>query len=460
MLYGPVFGAVAVILTGPDDQPRSSSAGRAGWRARRPPRACPSILGYIAMVTAGNEAAARQGLAPASRARRCSAWGPASRVAPILFAALGPAAFFLNAVLYGVSFLIFWTVKDPGRRGGRRRRRRTSASAATWSCSGARTSGCWPRPGSRSTPRSACGSASRSSSSPRPTRDFPDQALMQRLQRRPDLGRGRRHRHRLRGRPAVLGQPIQEHRAGRRSSCTASSAAARSSAPGWSSTTAGDTARWSSPLVAVVGRRLRAVRDGRRDPGGARACWPTSRSASPTTAARSWACTRCSSPSARSSARSSAGSRRRPAASTACSSRRPSCSASRSSRWRGCAATRTSLGRRDPGRDRPRPADALTDGRPWTPVPLARGAHGAVVAPHHLATAAGPARPAAGRHGRRRGDRHERGPRRRHAQRLRHRRRRVLARSGTRRRGRADRAQRLRPGPGRGRCRRRCAPRA
>ncbi len=29
------------------------------------------------------------------------------------------------------------------------------------------------------------------------------------------------------------------------------------------------------------------------------------------------------------------------------------------------------------------------DGRPWTPVPLARGRRGAVVAPHHLATAAG-----------------------------------------------------------------------
>lgn len=31
----------------------------------------------------------------------------------------------------------------------------------------------------------------------------------------------------------------------------------------------------------------------------------------------------------------------------------------------------------------------MIDGRPWTPVPLARGSHGAVVAPHHLATAAG-----------------------------------------------------------------------
>jgi gamma-glutamyltranspeptidase len=31
----------------------------------------------------------------------------------------------------------------------------------------------------------------------------------------------------------------------------------------------------------------------------------------------------------------------------------------------------------------------LIDGHPWSPVPLARGARGAVVAPHHLATAAG-----------------------------------------------------------------------
>ncbi len=31
----------------------------------------------------------------------------------------------------------------------------------------------------------------------------------------------------------------------------------------------------------------------------------------------------------------------------------------------------------------------MADGRPWVPVPLARGTHGAVVAPHHLATAAG-----------------------------------------------------------------------
>ena len=31
----------------------------------------------------------------------------------------------------------------------------------------------------------------------------------------------------------------------------------------------------------------------------------------------------------------------------------------------------------------------MTTERPWAPVPLARGARGAVVAPHHLATEAG-----------------------------------------------------------------------
>jgi len=31
----------------------------------------------------------------------------------------------------------------------------------------------------------------------------------------------------------------------------------------------------------------------------------------------------------------------------------------------------------------------VIDGHPWSPVPLTRGSHGAVVGPHHLATAAG-----------------------------------------------------------------------
>ena len=39
--------------------------------------------------------------------------GAGFAVAPVLFALLGPNAFLLNAVIYGMSFLIFWTVKDP-----------------------------------------------------------------------------------------------------------------------------------------------------------------------------------------------------------------------------------------------------------------------------------------------------------------------------------------------------------
>ena len=65
------------------------------------------------------------------------------------------------------------------------------------------------------------------------------------------------------------------------------------------------------------------------------------------------------------------------------------------------------LRRPEPRRDRRAPVDARS--------PLARGAHGAVVAPHHLATAAGLGDPARRRLGGRRGDRHQRRPRRRRA---------------------------------------------
>ena len=91
------------------------------------------------------------------------------------------------------------------------------------------------------------------------------------------------------------------------------------------------------------------------------------------------------------------------------------------------------------------------------PARLARGARGAVVAPHHLATSAGLGGPRRRRARGRRGDRDQRRPGRRDAQRLRDRRRRVLAGVG-RGRGRAGRDQRLRAGAGGGRCR--GAPRA
>jgi MFS family permease len=73
----------------------------------------PSILGSIAMVTANDQAL--RGRA-AARFEGATLLGLACGIvlAPIMFAALGPTAFLLNAVIYGVSFLIYWRgVEDP-----------------------------------------------------------------------------------------------------------------------------------------------------------------------------------------------------------------------------------------------------------------------------------------------------------------------------------------------------------
>ena len=111
MLYGPAFGAIAVILTGLTTN--LVILGGTRWlEGASTAASVPSILGYIAMVTAGNELLRGQASARFEGATLLGL-GAGFAVAPILFAALGPAAFFLNAVLYGGSFLIFWTVKDP-----------------------------------------------------------------------------------------------------------------------------------------------------------------------------------------------------------------------------------------------------------------------------------------------------------------------------------------------------------
>ncbi len=108
MLFGPAFGAVAVILTGLTTN-LVLLGGTRLLEGASTAASVPSILGYIAAVTVGNEllrgkAAARfEGVTLAGI-------GAAFAVAPLLFAALGPAAFFLNAAFYGVSYLIyrFW----------------------------------------------------------------------------------------------------------------------------------------------------------------------------------------------------------------------------------------------------------------------------------------------------------------------------------------------------------------
>ena len=134
--------------------------------------------------------------------------GAGFAVAPIAFAAFGPTAFFLNAVVYGVSFLIFWTVKDPAGESaavkaphvGLRRYVELIRSshvwllAPTWIAVNA-SIGLWF---SQSIFQFA-----------KANPEFPDQVLMRRVHGGPDLGGGRRHRDHLRRRPALLGEPLQ-----------------------------------------------------------------------------------------------------------------------------------------------------------------------------------------------------------------------------------------------------------
>jgi len=111
MLYGPAFGAVAVIITA--FTTNFVLLGGTRWlEGASTAASVPSILGFIAMVTAGN--AELRGKASARfEGATLLGLGAGFAVAPILFAVFGANAFLLNAVIYGVSFLIFWTVKDP-----------------------------------------------------------------------------------------------------------------------------------------------------------------------------------------------------------------------------------------------------------------------------------------------------------------------------------------------------------
>ncbi len=105
MLFGPAFGAVAVVLTGLTTN-LALLGGTRLLEGASTAASVPSILGYIAAVTAGNEllrgkAAARfEGVTLAGI-------GAAFAVAPLLFSLLGPAAFFVNAGFYGVSYVIY-----------------------------------------------------------------------------------------------------------------------------------------------------------------------------------------------------------------------------------------------------------------------------------------------------------------------------------------------------------------
>jgi MFS family permease len=112
MLYGPIFGGIAVVLTGLTTSLPILGATRL-LEGASTAASVPSILGFIALATAGNELL-RGKAAARFEGATLAGLGFGFIVAPKLFEAIGPAAFFLNAAVYGISFLIYWRgVKDP-----------------------------------------------------------------------------------------------------------------------------------------------------------------------------------------------------------------------------------------------------------------------------------------------------------------------------------------------------------
>jgi MFS family permease len=117
MLYGPIFGAIAVVLTGLTTN-LVLLGGTRLLEGASSAASVPSILGFIALATAGNEvlrgktAARFEGATLAGLALGAIVGGKLFEFFDNL--GIGAAAFYLNAVIYGVSFLIYrFGVKDP-----------------------------------------------------------------------------------------------------------------------------------------------------------------------------------------------------------------------------------------------------------------------------------------------------------------------------------------------------------
>lgn len=105
MLFGPAFGAVAVILTALTTHV-GVLAGTRILEGASTAASVPAILGFIALATAGDE-----GLRGKASARfegaTLAGLGAGFIVAPLLFKEIGTNAFLLNAVVYVGSFLIY-----------------------------------------------------------------------------------------------------------------------------------------------------------------------------------------------------------------------------------------------------------------------------------------------------------------------------------------------------------------
>jgi MFS family permease len=111
MLYGPAFGAAAVVL-----MTLSANLGILGGarllQGASTAASIPSILGFIALATAGNEVLRGKASARFEGAT-LAGLGAGFILATKTFEIFGTTAFILNAVVYAVAFLVYMTVREP-----------------------------------------------------------------------------------------------------------------------------------------------------------------------------------------------------------------------------------------------------------------------------------------------------------------------------------------------------------
>ncbi len=105
MLIGPAFGALAVAITAFTTNLLVIGGTRV-LEGASTAASVPSILGFIAFATAGNEVLRGQQTARFEAATLAGLLG-GFVLSGLLFPILGPGVFLFNAALYGVSFLIY-----------------------------------------------------------------------------------------------------------------------------------------------------------------------------------------------------------------------------------------------------------------------------------------------------------------------------------------------------------------
>ncbi len=112
MQLGPIFGGVAVVITALTTNLFLLGSTRI-LEGASTAASVPSILGYLAMATAFDEKLKGREVAR-FEAATLAGLGVGIAVAGIFFEIFGPSAFLVNAVIYGLSFLIYrYGVAEP-----------------------------------------------------------------------------------------------------------------------------------------------------------------------------------------------------------------------------------------------------------------------------------------------------------------------------------------------------------